>query len=152
MSGGFPEVLLATKRGINIGAGEGCIVGVRVGVKMTVGVSVTKGKSVKDGVAVSKGVDVPMVKGVWDTRGERVGVGLGEYSGELNRVIAIAATAPMIAIHTSGLISTREEAFRTNFGSWSRSFNVPWETSFVTESLREDFGGFFLFEGLIGNT
>jgi hypothetical protein len=97
MSGDLPEVLLATRRGINTGAGEACIVGVSVAVTVTAGVFVIEGKLVRYGVPVNRGVAVSSKKGVWDDIGVKAGVGLGGFRGEVIKATAIVVMDPMTA-------------------------------------------------------
>ena len=75
MSGDLPEVLLATRRGINRGAGEACMIGVSVAVTVTAGVLVIEGKITGVGVLVNNSSGELVINGVDDKVGEGVSRG-----------------------------------------------------------------------------
>jgi hypothetical protein len=66
MSGDLPEVLLATRRGINTGAGEACMIGASVAITVTAGILVIDGKITSVGVFVKDSSGELVINGVDD--------------------------------------------------------------------------------------
>ncbi|HET9587676.1 MAG TPA: hypothetical protein VFO91_02710 [Anaerolineales bacterium] len=99
MSGRLPVVLSAIKFTMNNGAGEGCVVGVSVGVTVMVGVDVGEAVMASFDVSVGNGGSASVMTATAEDvdMGVFVGVGSGGLGGELIKATAIVVMDPMTA-------------------------------------------------------